>query len=74
MDKTEITALARQIATYETSILPYQDCCSLFLPRHPATRPALRETLQAEALVEWQPLLENAFNTREVINLAASLS
>ena len=74
MDKTEIIALARQIATYETSILPYQDCCSLFLPRHPATRPALRETLQAEALVEWRPLLENAFNTREVINLAASLS
>ena len=49
MDKVEITAIAREIGTYETSILPYEDCCTVFTPPHPKTRPTLQEIEAAEA-------------------------
>ncbi len=49
MDKTEITDIARQIDTYETSILPYEDCCTIFTPPHPKTKPHLDEIEAAEA-------------------------
>ncbi len=48
MDKTEITEIARKIDTFETSILPYEDCCTIFTPPHPRTRPKLVQVLQAE--------------------------
>src|SRR5262249_16316352 len=48
-DKMETVALARRIGTYETSIQPYEDCCSLFVPAHPATRARLGEVRKAEA-------------------------
>ena len=49
MDKTEIIDTSRHIATYETSILPYEDCCTIFTPPHPKIRPELAEILEAEA-------------------------
>ncbi len=49
MDKIEISALARKIGTFETSILPYEDCCTVFTPPHPKTRPTLAEIEEAEA-------------------------
>ncbi len=49
MDKTEITAVARRIGTFETSILPYEDCCTIFTPPHPKTKPSLQEVEEAEA-------------------------
>ena len=49
MDKTEITDIARKIDTYETSILPYEDCCTIFTPPHPKTKPHLDEIEAAEA-------------------------
>ena len=49
LDKTEIVEVARKIGTYETSIQPYEDCCTIFTPPHPKTRPALTEILEAEA-------------------------
>lgn len=49
MDKTEITELARKIGTFETSILPYEDCCTIFTPPHPKTRPTMEEIEAAEA-------------------------
>lgn len=49
MDKIEITDIARKIGTFETSIQPYEDCCTLFTPPHPATRPKLELVLHAEA-------------------------
>lgn len=70
MDKIEITSLARQIDTYDISILPYQDCCSLFVPRHPATRPHLDETLKAESRLDWEPLLEEAYQRREDLRIS----
>ena len=48
MDKTEITEIARKIDTFETSILPYEDCCTIFTPPHPKTKPSLEEVLAAE--------------------------
>ena len=49
MDKTEITEIARKIDTFETSILPYEDCCTIFTPPHPKTKPSLAEIEAAEA-------------------------
>lgn len=48
MDKTEITALAREIGTFETSILPFEDCCTIFTPPHPRTRPKMDDVLEME--------------------------
>ena len=49
MDKSEIVAIARRIGTFETSIEPYEDCCTIFTPPHPKTRPTLAEIEAAEA-------------------------
>jgi thiamine biosynthesis protein ThiI len=48
MDKEEIIAVARKIGTFETSILPYEDCCTVFTPRHPKTRPEISRVLEEE--------------------------
>lgn len=67
MDKEEIIAIARRIDTFETSILPYEDCCTVFTPRHPKTRPVLEMVLKAEAPLEAAPLIEEAIaGTRRV--------
>lgn len=58
MDKSEIMALARSIGTYETSILPYEDCCTLFTPPHPRTRPRLAEIEAMEQALPDLPALE----------------
>jgi thiamine biosynthesis protein ThiI len=51
-DKVETTALARRIGTYETSILPFEDCCSLFVPRHPATKARAYDAEKIEAALD----------------------
>jgi thiamine biosynthesis protein ThiI len=51
MDKEEIVQISRKIGTYDTSILPYEDCCTVFTPRHPRTRPELDKVLEQEARV-----------------------
>ena len=60
MDKTEIIRIAYQSDTYETSILPYEDCCTVFTPRHPRTRPKLYFVEQAEQGFDFAPLIEEA--------------
>ena len=60
MDKVDIIHMARKIGTYETSILPYEDCCTVFTPRHPATRPTLEETEAAEAALDVESLCAEA--------------
>lgn len=60
MDKVEIIRTAREIGTYETSILPYEDCCTVFTPRHPATRPGIEEVRKAEARLDVEGLVERA--------------
>ncbi|MDR5694092.1 MAG: tRNA uracil 4-sulfurtransferase ThiI [Armatimonadota bacterium] len=65
-DKTEITARAREIGTYEISILPYEDCCSLFVPAHPRTRPELQEVVRREASLPIEGLLEEALQKSQI--------
>lgn len=69
MDKIEITERARSIGTYELSILPYEDCCTLFLPQHPETRPRLERILQSESHLEVQRLIDEAVETRETLEV-----
>ena len=59
-DKVEIIRMAREIGTYETSILPYEDCCTVFTPRHPATRPVLEDVVQAESVLDIDGLVAKA--------------
>ena len=63
-DKREIVDVARAIGTYETSILPYEDCCTVFTPRRPRTRPKLEEVVAAEAELDIEALVEDALNGR----------
>lgn len=58
MDKNEITEIARKIDTFETSILPYEDCCTIFTPSHPKTKPKLDEVLQSEEKMGMEKLQE----------------
>ncbi len=68
-DKTEIIELARMIGTFETSILPYEDCCTVFTPRHPRTKPRLEDVLKAEAALDTTSLIENAMSNIERVVL-----
>ena len=65
MDKDEIIAVAKRIGTYETSILPYEDCCVLFSPKHPVLRARQDETQEIYDALEIDGLLEEAFQGRE---------
>ena len=69
LDKNEIVEIAEKINTYETSILPYEDCCTVFVPRHPVTRPKLDRVRQAETLVDGEALIERALEGVEVYDL-----
>ena len=60
MDKEEIVRTARKIGTFEASILPYEDCCTVFTPRHPKTHPKLEEITEAEAALDIEALVEEA--------------
>lgn len=60
MDKTEIVEISRKINTYETSIEPYEDCCTVFTPRHPKTRPNLEDVEKAQALYDFEPLIKES--------------
>jgi len=64
-DKDEIIDIAKKINTFETSILPYEDCCTVFLPKNPATKPKLETVERAEKLLDVDKLVENALNTTE---------
>lgn len=60
MDKNDIVETARKIDTFETSILPYEDCCTVFTPKHPNTRPKKEDVLKAEAQFDFSPMIEKA--------------
>jgi len=69
MDKEEIVRMARKIGTFDTSILPYEDCCTVFTPRHPRTRPKLAEVEKAESVLDIETLVAEALQGRERIEL-----
>ena len=69
MDKEEIVTLARKIGTFETSILPYEDCCTVFTPKHPRTHPKLKDVEAAESALDIAALVDEAVKDIERIRL-----
>lgn len=68
-NKVETIRLAREIGTYETSVLPYEDCCTVFVPKHPVTRPRLEEVREAESVLDVQALVDDCVNRIEQAEL-----
>lgn len=66
MDKNDIVDIARKIDTFDTSILPYEDCCTVFTPRHPNTKPDLEPVKHAQAQVDWSEMIEAALAATKV--------
>ena len=69
MDKEEIVRISRRIGAYDTSILPYEDCCTVFTPRHPQTKPRLPGVLEQERRFDYEPLIEEALQNIERVTL-----
>ncbi|MBQ2825960.1 MAG: tRNA 4-thiouridine(8) synthase ThiI [Clostridia bacterium] len=69
LDKDEIVRYSRAMGAFETSILPYEDCCTVFTPRHPKTRPELEKVLAEEAKVDFEGLCERALATMRDIGI-----
>ncbi|WP_312643531.1 tRNA uracil 4-sulfurtransferase ThiI [Hydrogenoanaerobacterium sp.] len=65
MDKEEIVQISRKIDTFETSILPFEDCCTVFTPKHPRTKPKLKFVEEAEAVLDEETLIQNAIDNIE---------
>lgn len=72
-DKTEIVETARMIGTFETSTLPYEDCCTVFTPRHPKTKPSVEETREYESALDVEGLCQRAMAGREMIRIKPTL-
>ena len=66
MDKTEIIEISRKIDTFETSTLPYEDCCTVFTPRHPKVRPQLSDVEKAQSSFDFEPLIRKAVEETEL--------
>ena len=66
MDKIEITEISRKIGTYETSIMPYEDCCTVFSPKHPRTKPKFDEVIDAESSFDFDKMIDEAVAKIEV--------
>ncbi len=66
MDKVDIIELAKKIGTFETSILPFEDCCTVFLPKRPITKPRLEKILKSEEKLEAQRLIDEALENMEI--------
>ncbi len=70
MDKEEIIAISKKIDSYETSILPYEDCCTIFVPKHPKTRPSVSEIVEAEKSLEnLEEMISAAIEGDEIIKI-----
>ena len=67
MDKLEIISISRDIKTYDTSILPYEDCCTIFLPKHPVINPELDRCIYYESKFDYEELVDECVNNIEVI-------
>lgn len=68
-DKTEIIEIARKIGTFETSVLPYEDCCTVFLPKHPVIKPDLKKVEEAESKLDVEALILEALSGEEIVKL-----
>ncbi len=69
MDKNEVVILAKKINTYETSILPYEDCCTVFVPKHPNTKPKLERIIMSEKKADLENLMKKAIEDTEMLTI-----
>ena len=69
LDKLEIIDIAKNIDTYETSILPYEDCCTIFVPKHPVINPNLDKCIYFESLIDYEKLIDEAINNMTKIDV-----
>ena len=69
LDKLEIIDISKKINTYETSILPYEDCCTIFLPKHPVINPKIDKAIEYENSFNYEEMINKAVMNREVINI-----
>lgn len=69
MDKIDIMDMAHEIETYETSILPYEDCCTVFLPKHPLTRPRSFQMVNSESKLDVEKLVSDAVQNAETVHI-----
>lgn len=72
MDKEEIVTIARKIGTMETSVLPYEDCCTVFTPKHPKTKPNLGQLIHAERKLDREALISDALSNVEKVTVKYS--
>ena len=70
MDKIESIEMAKKIGTYETSILPYEDCCTIFDPKNPVTKPKEKECLFYESKFDYESLIEEAIKNEEIVKVS----
>ncbi len=68
-DKLEIIDIAKKINTYDTSILPFEDCCTIFVPKHPVINPVIKKCQEYEELIDYKDLIYKAIKNHEVINI-----
>ena len=73
LDKLEIIDISRKIGTYETSILPYEDCCTIFLPKHPVINPELSKAIEYENSFDYETLIQEAVKSHEIITISNDL-
>lgn len=69
LDKLEIIDIARKIDTYETSVLPYEDCCTVFVPKHPIINPKLEDSIKMEEKINYEDLIKEAVETVYTIKI-----
>jgi len=69
MDKNDIVNIAKKIGTYETSILPYEDCCTIFVPKHPETKPRVEKIRESETHLDIEKIIEDCMNNIEHITI-----
>ena len=72
MDKSEIIQIAHRIGTYETSILPFEDCCTVFVPKSPVTRPTVEKAMAFERELDIEALVQDAIERTEMVSASAN--
>ena len=68
-DKLEIIDIAKKIDTYNTSILPYEDCCTIFVPKHPVINPKIEKCLEYESKINYEELIKEAIKNTKTISI-----
>ena len=71
-DKLEIIDIAKKIDTYETSILPFEDCCTIFVPEHPVINPTFENAREYEKAIDFEQMIYDAIKGHEVIRISAN--